>query len=80
MSSFSINVIKSHPLLSAVNSSLITLPCPRNINTIWNFGSLLGLSLGIQLATGLFLAIHYIRAAEIAFDRVIHICYDVNYG
>ena len=78
--SSSINPIKSHPLLAAVNISLITLPCPSNINSIWNFGSLLGLCLGIQIATGLFLAIHYIRAAEIAFRRIIHICYDVNYG
>jgi len=63
-----------------MSSRLITLPCPRNINIIWNFGSLLGLCLSIQITTGLFLAIHYIRAAEIAFRRVIHICYDVNYG
>lgn len=76
----SINIIKSHPLLSAVNSTIISLPSPSNINILWNFGSLLGLCLGIQIVTGLFLAIHYARDASLAFKSIIHICYDVNYG
>lgn len=76
----SINIIKTHPILSVVNSSLVSLPSPANINIFWNFGSLLGLCLGVQIASGLFLAIHYARDARLAFKRVIHICYDVNYG
>lgn len=36
--------------------------------------------LGIQLITGLFLAIHYSRDIEFAFDSVRHIIRDVNYG
>nr|BAT57244.1 cytochrome B [Fabaeformiscandona kushiroensis] len=74
------NPMKTHPLLAAMNVSLITLPCPSNINSMWNFGSLLGLCLGVQITTGLFLAMHYISAAEMAFNSIIHICYDVNYG
>jgi ubiquinol-cytochrome c reductase cytochrome b subunit len=34
----------------------------------------------MQIATGLFLAIHYCPDIEIAFSRVAHICRDVNYG
>ncbi len=70
----------SHPLLKIINNSLIDLPAPVNISTWWNFGSLLGLCLIIQIATGLFLSIHYSANVQIAFDSVIHICRDVNYG
>lgn len=76
----SINIIKTHPLLSALNRRVVTLPSPSNISVLWNFGSLLGLCLGIQIVSGLFLAIHYASDASLAFKRVIHICYDVNYG
>ncbi len=75
-----ISLRKSSPILKIVNSSLIDLPTPSNISTIWNFGSLLGLCLGIQILTGLFLAIHYCPNVDIAFNRVAHICRDVNYG
>ncbi len=70
----------SHPLIKIINNSLIDLPAPRNISTWWNFGSLLGLCLIIQIITGLFLSIHYSANIQIAFDSVIHICRDVNYG
>lgn len=47
---------------------------------MWNFGSILGICLGIQILRGLFLAIHYVPNTSIAFQRVIHICRDVNLG
>lgn len=50
------------------------------ISTIWNFGSLLGLCLIIQILTGLFLSIHFSNDVTLAFERVRHICRDVNYG
>jgi ubiquinol-cytochrome c reductase cytochrome b subunit len=68
------------PLFKIINNSLIDLPTPSNISTWWNFGSLLGLCLGIQIVTGLFLAIHYTANIDTAFNRVVHICRDVNYG
>jgi len=73
-------LIKHHPLLKIVRGALIELPTPANINAIWNFGSLLGLCLIVQLITGLFLAIHYSCDASLAFSRVSHISRDVNYG
>nr|YP_009527981.1 cytochrome b [Dichotomius schiffleri]ARU81310.1 cytochrome b [Dichotomius schiffleri] len=68
------------PLLKIVNNSLIDLPSPSNINAWWNFGSLLGLCLMIQILTGIFLAMHYTPNIIMAFDSIIHICRDVNYG
>nr|AFK84308.1 cytochrome b [Eleutheronema tetradactylum] len=71
---------KTHPLLKIVNSALVDLPAPSNISAWWNFGSLLGLCLGIQIVTGLFLAMHYTPNIASAFDSVAHICRDVNFG
>nr|BAJ05974.1 cytochrome b [Lepus brachyurus] len=74
------NIRKTHPLLKIVNHSLIDLPAPSNISAWWNFGSLLGLCLLIQILTGLFLAMHYTSDTATAFSSVTHICRDVNYG
>lgn len=69
-----------HPLLKIINNSLVDLPTPSNLSYWWNFGSLLGLCLIIQIITGLFLSIHYNADIINAFNRVNHICRDVNYG
>nr|WRI60431.1 cytochrome b [Hylomys peguensis] len=74
------NLRKSHPLLKMINNSFIDLPAPSNISSWWNFGSLLGLCLIIQILTGLFLAMHYTSDTTTAFSSVTHICRDVNYG
>nr|BCH36362.1 cytochrome b [Acanthaster planci] len=71
---------KSHPLFSVVNNFLIDLPSPSNLSIWWNFGSLLGLCLIIQIITGLFLAMHYTSDISLAFSSISHICRDVNYG
>nr|ASQ41478.1 cytochrome b [Schistocerca ceratiola] len=70
----------SHPLIKIINNSLVDLPAPTNISFWWNFGSLLGLCLVIQIVTGLFLAMHYTSNIEMAFSSVVHICRDVNNG
>nr|ARO70452.1 cytochrome b [Cyclura nubila] len=71
---------KSHPILKMINNSFIDLPTPSNISSWWNFGSLLGLCLIIQILTGLFLAMHYTANISHAFSSVVHICRDVQYG
>nr|QPN54179.1 cytochrome b [Serica sp. NS-2020] len=71
---------KTSPLLKIINNSLINFPSPSNISAWWNFGSLLGLCLMIQIITGIFLAMHYTPNTEMAFNSVVHICRDVNYG
>nr|YP_010894831.1 cytochrome b [Amiota femorata]WJW73344.1 cytochrome b [Amiota femorata] len=70
----------THPLFKIANNALIDLPTPSNISAWWNFGSLLGLCLIIQILTGLFLAMHYTADVNLAFNSVNHICRDVNYG
>nr|QDI93840.1 cytochrome b [Tuxedo cruralis] len=71
---------KTHPLMKIMNSSLIDLPSPSSISLWWNFGSLLGMCLMIQIITGLFLAMHYTANIELAFSSVVHICRDVSNG
>nr|UEK75543.1 cytochrome b [Allograpta javana] len=70
----------NHPILKIANNALVDLPSPANISMWWNFGSLLGLCLIIQILTGLFLAMHYTADISMAFNSVDHICRNVNYG
>nr|ACY38217.1 cytochrome b [Galea spixii] len=74
------HIRKTHPLIKIINHSFIDLPTPSNISSWWNFGSLLGICLGLQILTGLFLAMHYTSDTLTAFSSVTHICRDVNYG
>lgn len=60
--------------------SFINLPTPININYLWNFGSILGLFLIIQIISGLFLSIHYCPNINIAFNRISNIIKDINSG
>lgn len=69
-----------HPLFKIMNNSLIDFPAPSSLSYWWNFGSLLGICLIIQILTGLFLSIHYNADIVNAFNSVNHICRDVNYG
>nr|QUL58714.1 cytochrome b [Aspergillus japonicus] len=73
-------ILKSHPLLKIVNSYIIDSPQPANISYLWNFGSLLALCLGIQIVTGVTLAMHYTPSVLEAFNSVEHIMRDVNNG
>nr|AWV84106.1 cytochrome b [Tettigades sp. 1 PL2017] len=71
---------QNHPLIKMVNNSLIDLPAPSNLSYWWNFGSLLGLCLIMQIMTGLFLSMHYNSDISNAFNSISHMCRDVNYG
>ena len=73
-------IIKSHPLLKLVNAYVIDHSQPTNISYLWNFGSLLGLCLIIQIVTGITLAMHYTPTIYEAFDSIEHIMRDVNNG
>lgn len=53
---------------------------PSNISYNWNWGSILGLALGIQVITGIFLAMNYTASIEWAFESVEHIMRDVKGG
>lgn len=71
---------KENPIFSPINSTLIDLPSPASISYFWNYGSLLGLCLVIQILTGVFLAMHYCADVSLAFSSIAHISRDVNYG
>lgn len=73
-------ILKSHPLLKLVNSYLIDHSQPSNISYLWNFGSLLAVCLGIQIVTGVTLAMHYNPNVLEAFNSIEHIMRDVNNG
>lgn len=67
-------------LILILNKSLIKLPTPINISYWWNFGSLLGIFLIIQILRGFFLSIHYCPNTSYAFNSIIHIIQDINIG
>nr|QGX04859.1 cytochrome b [Eptatretus sp. Nan-Hai] len=71
---------KSNPLNKMINSSLIDLPSPSNISYLWNFGSLIGLCLTLQIISGLLLTMHFSPSINLAFDSTIHIVRDVYGG
>jgi hypothetical protein len=65
-------LVKRHPLLALANSYLIDSPAPSNLSYLWNFGSLLGTCLALQIITGVTLAMHYIGSVDLAFSSVEH--------
>lgn len=71
---------KTHPLIKIVNGSLIDLPAPSNLSINWNYGSLIGLVLVIQLLRGIILATRFSGHVDISFDSVISLYQDSNYG
>jgi ubiquinol-cytochrome c reductase cytochrome b subunit len=73
-------LLKTHVLLRLLNSYMVDSPQPANISYLWNFGSLLGICLIIQILTGAFLAMHYTPNVDFAFNSVEHIMRDVNNG
>lgn len=68
------------PLISAGRAHLVDYPAPKNLNYAWNFGSLAGVALMLQIVTGILLAMHYKPDAELAFASVQHIMRDVEWG
>ncbi|NP_007574.1 cytochrome b (mitochondrion) [Alligator mississippiensis] len=71
---------KSHPIIKLINRSLIDLPTPSNISAWWNFGSLLGLTLLIQILTGFFLMMHFSSSDTLAFSSVSYTSREVWFG
>jgi len=62
------------------HDSFVAFPTPRNINYWWTFGAMLSLCLGVQIVTGIVLAMHYQPNIHDAFASVQRIQRDVPYG
>lgn len=73
-------LLKRNPILRLLNSYIVDSPEPANISYLWNFGSLLGICLVVQILTGIFLAMHYCANVDLAFNSVEHIMRDVSNG
>nr|YP_010341312.1 cytochrome b [Stenamma megamanni]UNZ99565.1 cytochrome b [Stenamma megamanni] len=67
-------------IIHMTKHSLLKLATPININYWWNYGSLLGMFLSIQIISGFFLSLHYCPNTNYAFYSIIHIMQNVNNG
>jgi ubiquinol-cytochrome c reductase cytochrome b subunit len=69
------------PIFSFIDNVLGTkYQTPKNLSYAWNFGSLAGLALFIQIITGILLAMNYVPHIDMAFNSVERIMRDVNGG
>lgn len=73
-------LLRQQQLFGIVNDLLVDYPASSNLSYWWNFGSLAGICLGVQIVTGILLAMHYTPHMDLAFSSVEHIMRDVNYG
>jgi ubiquinol-cytochrome c reductase cytochrome b subunit len=68
------------PILRFSYDTMVSFPTPKNLNYWWTFGAILALMLGIQIVTGIVLAMHYVPQVDMAFNSIQRIKRDVNYG
>ncbi len=61
---------KRLPIGGLIYSSFIAYPTPRNLNYWWTFGGILSFMLGVQIITGIVLAMHYTPHVDLAFKSV----------
>lgn len=63
-----------------IKTSLIDLPTPSSISFLWNMGFLLGITLTLQLVSGILLSIVYSADTQTAFSNMVIIIQDINIG
>jgi len=73
-------LIKRNSLLSKINNYLYDSFLPMNLNYMYNWGSLLGIILIIQIASGFFLASYYVADINVASDSIEYIMREVPLG
>jgi quinol-cytochrome oxidoreductase complex cytochrome b subunit len=71
---------KRLPIMRLTHDSFVAYPTPRNLNYWWTFGAMLALCLGVQIVSGIVLAMHYIPHVDFAFSSVQRIERDVPFG
>jgi len=68
------------PVIRFAREHILDFPTPRNLNYMWTFGGILALCLGIQIITGIVLAMYYVPSPTMAFDSIEDLMRNVNYG
>jgi len=68
------------PIFSFLEHTAHEYPTPKNLNYMWNFGSLAGITLVIMIISGIWLAMQYTPHVNYAFESVERIMRDVNGG
>jgi quinol-cytochrome oxidoreductase complex cytochrome b subunit len=78
------NKLKNSVLIDVIfgqaKAFLLRYPAPTNIGYMWNFGSISGIFLLVQIVSGLFLTMFFTPHTDLAFLSVDHIMRDINYG
>jgi quinol-cytochrome oxidoreductase complex cytochrome b subunit len=51
--------MRRNKIITIINEYIIDSPIPRNLNYIWNIGSLLGIIMIIIIISGITISMHY---------------------
>jgi len=74
----------THPLSQSqpfhLTLPLADLPTPSSLRNFWSLGSILGLTVFLQTATGFILSIFYRSSLALSFSSVIHTQIETSYG
>lgn len=73
-------LLKKDIILSKINNYIYDSYMSININYWYNFGSILGIILIIQIITGILLSMNYVATIELAYESVQYIKREVKYG
>jgi ubiquinol-cytochrome c reductase cytochrome b subunit len=68
------------PVRAFISSQLTDYYPPKNLNAWYYFGVMALVVLGIQLLTGIFLAMHYKPGVDTAHESIEHIMREVDWG
>jgi quinol-cytochrome oxidoreductase complex cytochrome b subunit len=63
-----------------MKSHLQSYPCPLQINSFWNLGFLLGITIILQIITGIFLGLHYTSDLNSAYSSIFFFIREIFYG
>jgi quinol-cytochrome oxidoreductase complex cytochrome b subunit len=73
-------ILTKNYLVSFLASHLVFYLSPISLTYAWSFGSLAGVTLIIQIISGLFLSMHYSANIDLAFSSIEYIMRDVKNG
>ncbi len=63
-----------------MKSHLQSYPCPLQINSFWNLGFLLGITIILQIMTGILLGLHYTSDINSAYSSLFFFIREIYYG